>query len=253
MEEHFELKPVDISLHAEEEIDFEHMRVIEKQLKRLKNHEPIQYIIGHTIFYGLRLKVNPKVLIPRPETEELVEWIIEDQKLDTSKQLLDIGTGSGCMAIALKNKFSTWSVTAIDVSEKALDIAKYNADAHQAEIQFIWQDIFKMKSLPDQTQIIVSNPPYVRQLEKAQMHNNVLEHEPYEALFVTDHDPLIFYKCICHLAQKQQHPAVIYFEINQYMLSFLKTMLQDLKLNTFYFRKDFRGNVRFLKVMINAS
>ena len=251
IDEFFKLEPIDILLKPELEINNEKISAFEHIIQRLKREEPIQYILGYTEFYGLRFKVNPQVLIPRPETEELVDWIVKDHKSQNQKTLIDIGTGSGCIAIALQKKLPNWNVMALDISTPALDIAKSNADFHKVNIKFIHQDILNTQKLPEQPQVIVSNPPYVQQLEKNQMNNNVLKHEPHQALFVEDTNPLIFYKVISKMAKKLPHAVEIYFEINQYLVDDLKKMLKNLNLNTYQFRKDFRGNMRFLKVLVD--
>lgn len=251
IEDLFNLEPVDVLLKPELKIDNEKTIAFEHIIQRLKREEPIQYILGYTEFFGLRFNVNPQVLIPRPETEELIEWILKDHKSREPKTLIDIGTGSGCIAIALQKNLPYWKVMALDVSALAIEVAKDNADYHEANVKLIQQDILNTQKLPEQTQVIVSNPPYVQQLEKNQMNDNVLKHEPHQALFVEDTNPLIFYKVISKMAKKLPHAVEIYFEINQYLVDDLKNILQDLNLNTYQFRKDFRENMRFLKVWID--
>jgi len=251
VEDRLELKPIDINIQAQNKLNQEDLLVFKNQLHRLQQQEPIQYILGYTEFYGLHFKVNPQVLIPRPETEALVNWVLEDHDLQSSKKLIDVGTGSGCIAVALKKQRPNFDISAIDISIKAIDVASQNAKNHQTDINFFCLDILKIQQLPNDYQIIVSNPPYVRYLEKAQMRNNVLSYEPHEALFVENLDPLLFYKTICRLAKNLPLPVYIYFEINQYLVEDLKTMLQDFNLLTFDLRQDFRENMRMLRIIID--
>ncbi|MDQ3048955.1 MAG: peptide chain release factor N(5)-glutamine methyltransferase [Bacteroidota bacterium] len=212
-------------------------------VKELKNQVPLQYILGRADFYRLEFLVNQHVLIPRPETEELVDLIIKNLKRNkrTNVSILDIGTGSGCIAISLKKNLTGAEVSAIDISTDALDIAKRNALLNNVSVNWIESDIlsgtFPLKSPVD---IIVSNPPYVCASEKDQMGKNVLEHEPHLALFVDDNDPLLFYRKIADLAMKNlSSGAEIYFEINP---------LQDLQMKDMMVKKGFR-NVVLIKDM----
>jgi len=189
-------------------------------IRKLKQHMPIQYILGNTEFFGLRLKVNEHVLIPRPETEELVEWVLEEYKSQsTMLNILDIGTGSGCIAIALKKKMQKAEVYALDISEKALALAKENAKENKADIHFIHANILEPEafrhSIIPTFQVIISNPPYITESEKEMMHKNVLDHEPHLALFVPENDPLLFYRRILSFAERNLSPGgTIFFELN---------------------------------------
>jgi release factor glutamine methyltransferase len=185
-------------------------------VKRLQKHEPIQYIIGETEFYGLPFHVNSHVLIPRTETEELVELIINDFK-GKSIRILDIGTGSGCIAIALKRHLPQATVDAIDVSSKAIETAQKNALKNGVEVEFINIDVFSDDILNLQGfDVIVSNPPYISEGEKNLMRSNVLDHEPHVALFVK-HSPLEFYERICDVSKSLLLPSgKIYFELNEH-------------------------------------
>jgi release factor glutamine methyltransferase len=185
-------------------------------VKRLQKHEPIQYIIGETEFYGLPFQVNPNVLIPRPETEELVDIIINDFK-EKSVRILDIGTGSGCIAIALKKHLPKATVVALDVSQKAIETAQTNALKNGVEVGFISMDVFSDEVLTLGTfDVIVSNPPYISEDEKTKMRSNVLDHEPHVALFVTS-NPLEFYERICDLSKSLLLPnGKVYFELNEH-------------------------------------
>ena len=183
-------------------------------------HEPIQYILGETEFYGLPFKVTPDTLIPRPETEELVDWIsseIDKESLTKEINILDIGTGTGCIAISLAKNLSNVNVFAMDVSEKALKIAQYNAKKNKVTIEFLEKDVLQLAKLPTQFDVIVSNPPYVRNLEKKEINPNVLENEPHLALFVDNQNPLIFYDTISDFALQNLIPGgFLFFEMNEY-------------------------------------
>lgn len=219
IDEYLELKRIDLTLRPDFEISSDKRILLEEALVRLKKEEPIQYILTKTEFYGLSFKVNQNTLIPRPETEELIEWIINEvDKNQESLSILDIGTGTGCIPISLKKHLPKATVNAIDVSEEALKIAKQNAILNKVEISFIHQDILKTEKLSAKFDIIISNPPYVRELEKVEIKNNVLKNEPHLALFVEDNNPLIFYKKIADLAKNSlTKTGLLFFEINQYL------------------------------------
>ena len=217
-------------------------------LKQLKQEIPVQYLLGKTSFYGLEFEVNANVLIPRSETEELVDWILKSQKSKVESQkirILDIGTGSGCIAIALAKNLPNATVFAIDVSENALATAKINAENNSVNVTFINQNILETEDLQQQFDIIVSNPPYVRHLEKEEIKKNVLDNEPHLALFVADNDALVFYKKIAELAQKNlSENGQLYFEINQYLGKETIDLLQKMNFATTELRKDIYGNDR---------
>lgn len=194
--------------------DEELLNDLKSCIRAVNNHEPIQYILGETEFYGLAFYVNSNVLIPRPETEELVDLIIKDQP-KSGANILDIGTGSGCIAISLAHSLDA-KVSAFDVSEKALEVAKDNALENEVDIEFIKEDILNPKENMEKYDIIVSNPPYVTLSEKALMKDNVLKNEPHLALFVEDDNPLIFYKAISEYALTHLNKGgKLYFEINE--------------------------------------
>lgn len=249
----------------------EEIQIWEFLLEQLKQEIPIQYLLGKTSFYGLDFNVNPDVLIPRPETEELVDWVIQSQKLEVGShkiRILDIGTGSGCIAISLAKSLKNASVFAIDVSEKALATAHKNAQNNNVEVNFANVDILKINDLeqlpshhfpltishsqlPTKFDIIVSNPPYVRELEKQEIRKNVLDNEPHLALFVSDNNALIFYKKIAELAQKNLKPnGGLYFEINQYLGQEMIKLLQKMNFKNIELRKDIYGNDRMIKAEI---
>ena len=201
-----QMKRIDMALNPDFIIDEVNLDKWNAIVEELKKEKPIQYILGETEFYGLRFFVNESTLIPRPETEELVSWIIENQKSlkksPSEVRILDIGTGSGCIPIALKNNIPHAKVSAIDISEKALAVAKKNAVENNAVIHFMTKNILDTIALETEYDIIVSNPPYVRDLEKNEIKKNVLEYEPHLALFVAEDDALLFYRKIDQIAKK---------------------------------------------------
>jgi len=213
----------------------------------LNQHQPVQYILGHEEFMGLKFIVNPNVLIPRPETEELVLWIIDDYKSKGLVNIIDIGTGSGCIAVSIKKNLAQANVDAIDVSKDALNIASKNAKQNDIEVNFILSDILN-DQLSKQYDVIVSNPPYVLDQEKSLMQKNVLDFEPHLALFVEDHNPLLFYDRIVKLSLEYLNSkGSIYFEINEAyaketMDLFDKSIWESVEL-----RKDIRGKDRMIK------
>ena len=251
LEDKNQLKQIDLALHPDLIFSADEIMVWNSLLESLKKEVPIQYLLGKTSFYGLDFDVNENVLIPRPETEELVEWILESQKSKVKSQkpkILDIGTGSGCIAISLAKNLSEASVSAIDVSEKALATAKRNAAINDVNVTFIEKNILETENLEQQFDIIVSNPPYVRNLEKEEIKKNVLDHEPHLALFVEDNDALIFYRKIAALAQKNLSPnGQLYFEINQYLGVEMKDLLEKINFKNIELRKDIYGNDRMIK------
>lgn len=219
-------------------------------LARLKNEEPIQYILGVTHFMDLTFKVNEHVLIPRPETEELVRWIISEFGTPNSElRILDIGTGSGCIAISLAKNLPKAQVYALDISKKALEVAIKNAEINNAQIEFLEQDILNWNpGFILEFDIIVSNPPYVRELEKTHMRKNVLNHEPELALFVPDDDALKFYRAIIKVTKRNlKTGGKLFFEINQYLGNEIYGLLVDNDFREVELRKDIFGNFRMLK------
>ena len=248
LEEKHQLKRIDLALHPDLVFSEAEIIVWNSILEQLKQEIPIQYLLGKTSFYGLDFEVNPGVLIPRPETEELVDWIIKSNlKGQNSKSLniLDIGTGSGCIAISLAKNIPNAQVFAIDVSEKALAAAKTNAENNSVNVTFINQNILETADLEQQFDVIVSNPPYVRNLEKEEIKKNVLDNEPHLALFVEDNDALIFYKKIAELAQKNlSENGQLYFEINQYLGKEMVDLLEKMNFKNTELRKDIYGNDR---------
>lgn len=256
------LKRIDVSMNPDFEVSEVDLAKWNAIISELKNEKPIQYITGEAWFYGYRFEVNENTLIPRPETEELVEWIIHEVKVkgDGLKvSILDIGTGSGCIPISLKKEIPNAEVFTIDVSEKAIETAKKNAIDNEADVNFIHQNILEVESLeklqainsklPTKFEIIVSNPPYVRNLEKQEIKKNVLEYEPHLALFVEDTDALLFYRKIAQLALTSLVPnGKLFFEINQYLGKETVELLENLGFKNIELRKDFVGNDRMVCV-----
>ncbi len=249
---YLQLSRIEIALNPEKEISRNAIQNFQSALARLQNHEPIQYILGETEFYGLPFSVNEHTLIPRPETEELVEWVLSEsnnqQSTINNQQFLDIGTGSGCIAISLAKNLPNTKVSALDISREALKIAKKNADINEVEIDFFQTDILKIKTLPKQYDVIVSNPPYVRELEKKQMQQNVLKYEPASALYVNNEDPLLFYRTISHLAKNHLKPCgKLFFEINEYLADELAQLLKSQGFQNIEVKKDIFEKDRMLK------
>ena len=217
-------------------------------LKRLKTNEPIQYVLGKTTFMDLEFKVNSSVLIPRPETEELVRLILKENLV--GKEILDIGTGSGCIAISLAKNFPNAKVTALDISEDAIEVAKKNAELNSVDIEFINADIFEYQS-NKKYDIIISNPPYVLESEKPLMKQNVLDFEPDLALFVNDITPLKFYEHIVRFSNNQLNSkGKIYFEINENLVDLFFKVCNDHNLKKYRIMKDYKGRNRFIKIRI---
>lgn len=251
---------VDFILHKQTELSDEVNIKLKNTLIDLIDGKPIQYIFGHTYFYGLPFEVNLEVLIPRPETEELVHWILDvvggenvNKLVQPNLKILDIGTGSGCIAISLKKHLSKATVSAIDISEAALKIARNNARLNEVNVNFAIADILK----PDvefehiKFDLIVSNPPYIKENEKSDMHQNVLSQEPHIALFVSDEEPLIFYRAIAEFAlQNLNKTGLLFFEINEYLGQDTVAMLTDKGFINIEVRKDMQGKDRMISAHI---
>lgn len=270
IEEKLNLQRVDTVMQPDFLIDDANLSELKIILKRLQKEEPIQYILGNTEFYGLPFKVNKNTLIPRPETEELVEWIIKEvtelqnnkvaklgmyetstMNKEKSISIIDIGTGTGCIPISLAKNLNNVKISAIDVSSEALIVAQQNATLNNVDISFLEMDILETKELPQKYNLIVSNPPYVRELEKVEISNNVLENEPHLALFVEDDNPLIFYSKIADLAKIHlKKEGLLFFEINQYLGKETVAMLKHKGFNSIKLKKDLFGNDRMVKVIL---
>ena len=232
-EHHLQMSRVDVSLNLEKAVEGKNYTMFQEALERLQKYEPIQYIIGETEFYGLSFKVNEYVLIPRPETEELVRWVLKENTSDISDlKILDIGTGSGCIAISLAKHMPNAQIVALDVSENALSVARENAKNNNVTVEFVSANVLENNNFFENNlgefHIIVSNPPYVRNVEKEQMKPNVLDHEPHLALFVEGDDPLLFYRNIMQLGQQiLTIKGQLYFEINEYLGEGMTQLMQN--------------------------
>lgn len=240
-------KKVDLAMNNNAELDRVELVKWNEVLTQLEQERPIQYIFGNAHFYGLEFFVDENTLIPRPETEELVEWIINENKGKKDIKILDIGTGSGCIAITLAKNLPQAKLYAIDVSKDALAKARGNAVRNEVNVTFIEKDILMADSLPESFDVIVSNPPYVRNLEKQEIKNNVLQYEPHLALFVDDNDPLLFYRKIAKLGNGTLAVnGKIYFEINQYLGPQTVSMLEEEGYKNVILKKDMYGNDRMV-------
>ncbi len=243
-EQHLDFKRIDVSLKSETLITPETFEYFETIISRLLTYEPIQYILGTTSFFGLEFKVDANVLIPRPETEELVAWILKGADSNTHLKILDIGTGSGCIAVSLAKHLPNAEVYALDVSSAALEMAQHNAQQNGVQLNCIEANVLEWSTTELEFDIIVSNPPYVRESEKEFMAPNVLEHEPHLALFVENNHPLVFYKAIVELSQQTlKKDGLLYFEINEYLGDETKALFssddfEDVQLKADIFAKN---------------
>ena len=257
MEEKLKLQRIDTVLKPDFLITNKNLTDLKNIVKRLQKEEPVQYILGNTEFYGLPFLVNKNTLIPRTETEELVAWVLDEIKVlannkITEPSILDIGTGTGCIPISLAKNLTSLNISAIDISPEALLIAKQNAILNKVTIEFIELDILNTESLPQEYDVIISNPPYVRELEKVEIKNNVLENEPHLALFVEDENPLIFYNKIADLAKQQlSKNGMLFFEINQYLGKETLNMLVKKGFKNIQLKKDLFGNDRMIKCVLH--
>ena len=234
----------DCIVHSDKFIKIEISDKLKDVVIDLKSNKPIQYILGKTEFYGLKIALNNHVLIPRSETEELVDWVLEED----FNSALDIGTGSGCIAIALA-KYSDAKISAIDISEYALRLAKENMILNNVDLNLFRQDIFENK-LIDKVDLIVSNPPYVLESEKRYMHKNVLDFEPHMALFVSDDDPLVFYKRIINIATESLYTeGRLFFEINENFSNELINILGQTGFVDIELKKDINDKDRMVKAI----
>lgn len=234
-------------LHKNDVLENSVAEKVSSIVERLKKHEPIQYILGETEFFDLKLKINPAVLIPRSETEELVHLILtSDIKKDGA--ILDIGTGSGCIALALKSKLSSATVTGTDISKAALGIARQNADRNHLEVAFLYSDILNWENMDwPGYDVIVSNPPYVRESDKRYMKANVLDFEPATALFVTDNNPLIFFQRITEFAIKNLNESgFLFFEINENLEAEMVKLLNSFRFKNIASVNDINGKKRMI-------
>lgn len=250
-EEYLNITPTKLLLVGEELINKEQFDMFSKVMIRLLNEEPIQYILNTTSFYGLDFICTPSALIPRPETEELVDWILKSEKNKIS--ILDIGTGTGCIPISLAKNNTDYTVSALEISDVALELAKDNAQKNEVDISFISADIFSYIS-EKKYDLIVSNPPYVRNLEKIKIQNNVLNFEPPLALFVDDDDPLVFYRAILEFAKSNlSEKGSVYFEINENLFNEMESLLASYRFSEIELKKDVFGKYRFIRGLKSSS
>jgi len=226
----------------DEDLDDDKLNTFKQDLNQLLTGIPVQHLIGYTLFCGLKIRVDNRVLIPRPETEELVSICLERKK--NAKRAMDFATGSACIALALKEKVE--EVYALEKSEAALSLARENAQLNNLNLDFIQDDILDpQKAWPRDLDLIISNPPYIRDLEKSEMEDKVLQHEPEMALFVTNDNPLVFYEAITKYAQEAlAEEGLLAFEINQYLANEMKALLDKYFLSTEILEDSF-GNPRF--------
>ena len=241
-------------IKKDEELSKEQEKLLQPFILRLQDHEPIQYIINEAWFAGMKFYVDKSVLIPRPETEELAEWVIKEVKMQNAKyKILDVATGSGCIAIALKKNISNAEVWACDISDEALNVARMNADSLQTAIDFVpldFLDTEQRKQLP-MVDVIVSNPPYVPEKEKNEMRKNVLNFEPSTALFVPDNDPLVFYSAIADFGREKLHSnGYIYVEIHEDMREAIKNLFQIKGFSSIETKKDLQEKNRMVRVRL---
>lgn len=267
LEHYFNIDRVKMALEPDLRLSESELLTLHFAVKELLKSKPVQYIIGETEFCGMRFFVNKNVLIPRPETEGLVNHLaatlspsfrpdIERREMVAEKSpanisILDIGTGSGCIAISLAKLIPNSDVTAVDVSEKALEVARKNAETNDVNVHFVFDDILNPQNpelIDNQYNIIVSNPPYVCESEKSEMRANVLDYEPSTALFVSDNDPLIFYRKILEFAQKTLKPSgEIWFEINERFGKGMKNLCLEKGFKNVEIIRDFRGRERIVR------
>lgn len=257
----------DVIVNRQVKISDEKLKEVDNAIRRISNHEPIQYITGEAYFYGRKFLINPEVLIPRRETEELVHLIINENR-ERNIKILDIGTGSGCIAVTLKIEIEDSIVSAIDISETALKVAATNAHLHRAFINFYQADVFAddffVKNKHNglyHFDIIVSNPPYVRNSEAESMNKSVIEYEPHLALFVTDKDPLLYYKAIVSLIRKRTNADMyllkegggIFFEVNEKLAEEVAVLLEENNFKKVRIKKDLQQKNRFVSGKLNVA
>ena len=250
LEHYFKIDRVKMVLEPDMRLSESEMLKIHFAVKDLLKNKPIQYVIGETEFCDLKFNVNENVLIPRPETSEMVKGIAVSRQPSAVSNILDIGTGSGCIAISLAKAFPRSQVYAMDISEKALITARENAAINNVNITFIHDDILSLRNeIETKFDIIVSNPPYVRELEKAEMRDNVLKWEPHNALFVSNDNPLIFYRNILEFAKNHlSENGVIWFEINESLGKEMISLCKELGFSDVKIFKDFRDKERFVEL-----
>lgn len=249
------LSQTQLHVFNEKELTETQIQMLLLSVKKLESKMPVQYVLGEADFFGMKFKVNSAVLIPRPETEELVAWVLETQKNaskdhhETTAKILDIGTGSGCIPIAIKKNWPEAEVSGLDIAAEALQIARENALLNQVEVVFFQQDILNFEPIKEASKynIIISNPPYITPPEKLQMHQNVLAFEPHQALFVPQENPLIFYAAIAgHASFMLQKNGLLFFEINENFGQEMLALLTEKGFINLKLKKDFRGKDRMI-------
>ncbi len=253
LEKHVGHQPYEILLNRNQIVDKNTVDHIKYDLKEILKDKPYQYQIGYTWFFDLKIMVNPSVLIPRPETEELVHWIVEHHTQTNKLDIIDIGTGSGCIALALKHQLSNASVTGVDISPDALQIARKNAKLNNLNVHFELFDV--LNYLPDKQHalfdIVVSNPPYIPLKEKASMDKIVTNHEPDLALFTPNNNPLIFYEAICRYARQYLKPkGQLYFELHELYHNEVKEVMLKFGFQCISIQKDLQGKFRMIKAIL---
>ncbi len=252
----FGISSRDISLQSNKKVSNELIRQLPGILERLEAGEPLQYIIGYTQFYDCKLKVDTSVLIPRPETEELVDWIIRDlRKIQHKLSIIDLGTGSGCIAIALKKYLPAAKVYAVDISESSLSIAWENAKINQCDIQFLKGDMLHeyFWDICPKCDVMISNPPYIHHSERSSMASHVLDYEPEPALFVPGNDPLLFHREILKHAAQLANTNHCYFELPVIDIDIIKACIKPEVWTKIEFKKDMQGKIRMLKCSKSKS
>lgn len=241
---------IDVMTRSEDQLDAEVVERFDEVVDRLKQHEPIQYIFGHSRFYGLDIKLNKHVLIPRPETEELVHWMATEQRKASIHSILDIGSGSGCIALAMKDQFPEAQVAGVELSPEAIEVARANARHNKLDVHFVQSNILDQPHHLGAYDLIVSNPPYVTRAQMDHMLPNVLNHEPHLALFIEDDDPLKFYKAIAQFCKKHlQADGVLYLEINEDLAPDTVSLLESHNFTRTTIKKDLSGKFRMVKAM----
>ncbi len=257
LKKRLKLTDADLLLQKEIRLSESDLLYFRSIVKRLQNHEPFQYIIGETFFYNLTIRCDDRALIPRPESEELVDWVINSVDLNKPLEILDVCTGSGCIALALKQSLKKSMVSATDISSDALALAKKNALLNSLEVNFILDNALTNESVLFQVgslDIMVSNPPYIPMKDKVQMEKNVLDFEPHLALFVSDETPLIFYKAIANKALLLlKSNGLLFFELHELYAEQTKQLLLDLGFDEVEIKKDLQGKSRMLKAKKKVS
>lgn len=243
----------DLLMNVTSQVTQEEMSFVFQSLIRLQKEEPIQYVLGFTEFYGLKFKTDPRALIPRPETEELLDWVLQNNTQDL-RRILDVGTGSGCIAISLKKFLPESSVIAWDISQEALSLAMENASLNEVKVDFKLQDALNSNAnLPHSLDLLVSNPPYVTMHEKTLMKPNVLNFEPHNALFVEDYQPLLFYDAIARLGRESLRiGGWLYFEINENLGTEMEKLLCELGYSDVELKRDLHGRYRMIRAVWNG-